>query len=320
MSLRIITAVLDAALLPSEKLVMVAIADAANEDGQAWPSVSRLMQVSGLSDRSVRRLLHGLANAERPGGPVLEITPQKRRGGSCTSNLYRIIKSNLTPPVTMSAPPCHHDSAPPVTMTAPPVTMTVPPVTMTGHEPVIDPVIKEQTNAGASDEPNGTRQLRECVAAKREVLAEKFPELDLDLETEELCAKYGGGAVGADPWLLVLRWFRTARQKRPPASRELIYGGAVVEAYRELLPMLPEPDLSRHLDEQIQRLSSREDLGLVEWQEYFRRVRDSAFLCGEVKEFQADLSWLCEPKNYTAVKCGRYDARIEQRKGRKVVI
>ena len=54
--------------------------------------------------------------------------------------------------------------------------------------------------------------LRECVTEKSDFLTEHFPALDLVLETEELVAKYGSQSIGADPWLIVLRWFRKSKE------------------------------------------------------------------------------------------------------------
>ena len=68
-------------------------------------------------------------------------------------------------------------------------------------------------------------RLRECVAEKREFLAKRFPGVDIDLELEELVAKYGRESIGSDPWLIVLRWFR----KLPlPTDRTSPHPGVVV--------------------------------------------------------------------------------------------
>lgn len=67
------------------------------------------------------------------------------------------------------------------------------------------------------------RALRECVAENRGFLRDNFPDADIDLELEELVAKYRNEAIGPDPWLLVLRWFR----KLKPGDRASP-GGAVV--------------------------------------------------------------------------------------------
>lgn len=69
-------------------------------------------------------------------------------------------------------------------------------------------------------EPTRTENaLRQCVRERREQLVALFPGADIDLETEELVAKYGQAAIGADPWLIVVRWFRNV-PKGPRGGRD----------------------------------------------------------------------------------------------------
>lgn len=85
-------------------------------------------------------------------------------------------------------------------------------------------VVSEPEAKGAVEQVKGAKalvagqssaaRLRACVAEKLPVLQAQFPELDIGLETEELVAKFGGQTIGADPWLLVLRWFKAALQPR----------------------------------------------------------------------------------------------------------
>jgi hypothetical protein len=49
-----------AGISPSLKLLLVALADFADDAGRCWPSVPRLAAMTGLGDRSVRRLLPDL--------------------------------------------------------------------------------------------------------------------------------------------------------------------------------------------------------------------------------------------------------------------
>ncbi len=60
--------------------------------------------------------------------------------------------------------------------------------------------------------------LRDCVAQKRDDLKRLFPHADLTVEEELLVAKYRDKPVGADPWLLVLRWFQGVPKDRARAS------------------------------------------------------------------------------------------------------
>lgn len=64
---------------------------------------------------------------------------------------------------------------------------------------------------GAGEEKAITRServLRDCLAEKRHDLERLFPFVDLTIQEELLVAKYRDKPVGADPWLLVLRWFQ----------------------------------------------------------------------------------------------------------------
>lgn len=77
--------------------------------------------------------------------------------------------------------------------------------------------------SGQSVMSHTERALRDCVAEKRDFLRDNFPDADIDLDLEELVAKYRGASIGADPWLLVLRWFRNLK----PGDRASP-GGSVV--------------------------------------------------------------------------------------------
>jgi hypothetical protein len=54
------TLVWDADLPPMEKLVLLALADAANDEGHCWPSATTVMRKSGQGERTVRRCIQSL--------------------------------------------------------------------------------------------------------------------------------------------------------------------------------------------------------------------------------------------------------------------
>lgn len=76
--------------VPAIRLVLVALADAADDEGRCYPSVSTIARKSSLSERSVQRVLRRLvgdgvmAVDRRAGQPVT--TP----GGKQRTNLYRL--------------------------------------------------------------------------------------------------------------------------------------------------------------------------------------------------------------------------------------
>ena len=74
-----------AALPPTPKLVLMALADIADDHGLCWPSVKALARKCSISERSVQRILQVLQSRE-----LLSIAPQFRKDGSRTSSRYRL--------------------------------------------------------------------------------------------------------------------------------------------------------------------------------------------------------------------------------------
>lgn len=62
MSVRVMSAVWDLPLPPSEKLVLLALADWASDDGRCWPSIKAVADKSGVSQRTVQRMLREAEN------------------------------------------------------------------------------------------------------------------------------------------------------------------------------------------------------------------------------------------------------------------
>jgi len=73
------------ALKPVPKLVLMALADAADDQGICWPSVATLASKVGVSTRTVRRVMHELISGE-----LLSAEQRYRSDGSCSSNRYRL--------------------------------------------------------------------------------------------------------------------------------------------------------------------------------------------------------------------------------------
>lgn len=84
------------ALKPVPKLVLMALADAADESGICWPSVSTVALKCNVSARTVRRSMQVLS------ADGLLVSEQRyRKDGSCSSNQYRLLlegDDNLSPP------------------------------------------------------------------------------------------------------------------------------------------------------------------------------------------------------------------------------
>ena len=92
MSIKIMSAVWELDLPPSDKLVFLALADWARDDGRTWPSIKDLAAKSNLSERTIQRCLRGLETAGL-------LTRKENLGKGC---LYVLTPDNVTPrqPVT----------------------------------------------------------------------------------------------------------------------------------------------------------------------------------------------------------------------------
>lgn len=82
MSIRLMSLVWDLDLPPGEKLVLLALADQANDEGrQCWPSVSTIGRRSGQGERTVRR---AIADLETKG----HLTRRHRDGASTQYHVH----------------------------------------------------------------------------------------------------------------------------------------------------------------------------------------------------------------------------------------
>lgn len=103
-----------AQVTPMEKLVLLALADRASEFGDCYPSARDIVTRTGLSDRSVRRILHMLAQRG-----LLSVETRSRDNGATTSNRY-LLHVGLAVTVgfgTQGGSPPDTDDPPPLTQT-----------------------------------------------------------------------------------------------------------------------------------------------------------------------------------------------------------
>ena len=78
------------------KLVLLALADAADDEGRCWPSVATLSIKASASTRTVRRAIQILIDQ-----CLITVEPRYRLDGSCSSNVYRLTMQGgdkLSPP------------------------------------------------------------------------------------------------------------------------------------------------------------------------------------------------------------------------------
>ena len=104
-------------LPPLPKLVLLAIADHADDSGYAWPGVSGVAQKCGVSKRTVQRYVNVLVQLK-----IVDVETRQRSDGSHTSNAYQLNIHGCHPPVS--------DSHPPMTGETPPHDTPVTPLTV----------------------------------------------------------------------------------------------------------------------------------------------------------------------------------------------
>ena len=95
MSLRVMTWAWSLHLSPTPKLVLMALADEADDDGYCFPSQRRLAAKCSITDRTVRRVLLELTTKR-----YVSLEVRRRGDGSRTSNGYRLACGD--PPDKMS--------------------------------------------------------------------------------------------------------------------------------------------------------------------------------------------------------------------------
>lgn len=112
---------------PTRKLVLLAVADYADEHGVCWPSQRTIARQTELNERTVRRQLDELEHAGI-------VTRQSRPPLPSGLRQSDVITLNMKPPVTVSAGSDHRTLCP------------KPPVTVSAKPPVEPVLSKKGTN------------------------------------------------------------------------------------------------------------------------------------------------------------------------------
>lgn len=124
MSIRLMSIVWDLDLPAGEKLVLLSLADQANDEGrQCWPSVETIMRRSGQGERTVRR---AIATLEEKG----HLTRYHRTG---TSTQYHVHPCQIGTPAN-AAPLPNRQETPAKLAPKPPVTTNTPTKTSSSSE------------------------------------------------------------------------------------------------------------------------------------------------------------------------------------------
>jgi Helix-turn-helix domain len=131
MSVRVMTVVWQLQLPAYEKLLLLALADNANDEGECFPSINTLVAKSGISERVVQRKLTVLRNAGH-------IECHFRTGRSTWYTIHprhSDTPERATPPSQRHPTPVSQTSPPPSASTRTPVTATP----ITSKKPSIEP-------------------------------------------------------------------------------------------------------------------------------------------------------------------------------------
>lgn len=152
---------------PTQKLVLMALADHANGDGQCWPSMDRVAQLAGCSDRTARRHIDDLCD----GGLVAKDERYRRRDGTLgtwtlvlqmdatSGHTWPQATDGQRPPVTEPAATHGHHQRPQVT----------------AHEPSVEPSGEPSpAHAPASEQQHDSQPAKKT--RKRDELFEAIAE------------------------------------------------------------------------------------------------------------------------------------------------
>ncbi|MEW8555461.1 MAG: helix-turn-helix domain-containing protein [Candidatus Thiodiazotropha sp.] len=250
-------------LKPVPKLVLMALADAADDTGVCWPSIATLAAKCDLSTRTIRRSIQYLVARD-----LLLVEQRYRTDGSCSSNLYRL---QLQGGDKMSPAPVFHDSTSGSRSQCPPDASVIP--ITTNRTVNQSPPLQETADSAAASKPaecgggdlSGLEYPKGLSAVERHEAAKKLTGLQVDLAQQlldELAAGISAGTIRATP-LAYLRGLikrarsgqftpeagsRIAEQRRRRKQTESAIRSSVAAAHKPAdLPIMDSP-LVRKID------------------------------------------------------------------------
>jgi len=182
------------------KLILMALADAANDHGICWPSVSTVATKCCVSVRTVRRVMQKLLERR------LMLSEQRyRKDGSCSSNRYRLRLEggdNLSPALDSN------DTPPGQRCGGPSATGDIPGTTIGTQKESLQPqeTATESADSKAVDsDGRGLSELEYPKAmsmAEREEARKKLADIPADLAQQlldELAASIGANVIQTTP-------------------------------------------------------------------------------------------------------------------------
>ena len=265
----------ESGLSSTDKLVLMMLADRADDQGRCWPSVPCLMSDTLLCERAVRKAIAalqelGFVTVVHRSGLVssyhldLSPTPAPRAGvkDPCTT----------CTPAPHAPLPLHHMQGTP----APHAPTPAPRAGLHYGEPP-----RTVSEPPGEPEPKTLKPMKPAASSPNS----QKPEFELSGEAMPKIAHLNG----------------------VPYAK-------IVAAYHRLLPMCPHVAKLTDARKSALRARWHDLLDDVgEWEDYFAHVAKSRFLTGQAqpppgrKAFRADLEWLAKESNFVKVMEGKYD-------------
>jgi hypothetical protein len=187
-------------LKPVSRLVLMALADAADDKGVCWPSIATLAAKCDLSTRTIRRSIQYLVARD-----LLLVEQRHRRDGSCSSNRYRL---QLRGGDNVSPAPVPRDRAPGPEGQCPSDVRVIP--ITTNRTVNQSPPLQETADSAAASKSvacgggdlSGLEYPKGLSAVERQEAANKLAGLSTDLAQQlldELTASISAGTIRTTP-------------------------------------------------------------------------------------------------------------------------
>ena len=205
----------DQQLSPTPKLILMALADAANDYGVCWPGVSTVARKCCVSVRTVRRVMQTLA------ARGLLLTEQRYcKDGSCSSNRYRL---RLERGDKLSPAPDSGDTGPGHDCEGPPDAGDIPGTTRGTQKESPQPPGKKTKADISTPEKCGGGELSDVEypkalsMAEREEASKKLSGIPAGLAQQlldELAASIGANVIQTTPLAYLRGLITRAREGR----------------------------------------------------------------------------------------------------------
>ncbi len=205
-------------LSPRAKLVLMSLADAADDQGVCWPSIPTVARKCCLSKRTIQRTLQDLVN-----GGWLQVEPRFRKDGSRTSNSYRLA---LEGGDRLARAPDKGDTGPVTPVTRARVTTDTPRTTKgtINESPRLPEPARSTEPASCDGDPRSSRQeikeliYPEALSREEQAAAEKlltaFPSAMAQQLLDELTGRMASGSIRLAPINYLRGLVREARAER----------------------------------------------------------------------------------------------------------